>query len=157
MFSAPIFAQLLTPPTISRTSLVAQMVKNLPAMWETQVWSLGWEVSLEKGLVIHLSILAWKIPWTEEPGRLQPMGSQRVRHYWATFTHLLTHSHSCHQDPHQSDAFTTINEPTSTPYFHSESLVCIRDHSWFCILCRFGKMYNDMKPSLWYHTAFSLP
>ena len=61
-------------------SLVAQMIKNLPAMLETQVRSLGWEDPLEKGMATHSSILAWRIPWTEEPGRLQSMGSQRVRH-----------------------------------------------------------------------------
>ena len=56
------------------------MVKNLPAIQETWVRSLGWEVPLEKGMATHSSILAWRIPWTEEPGRLQSMGSQRVRH-----------------------------------------------------------------------------
>ena len=56
------------------------MVKNLPAMQETGVRSLGWEDPLEKGMVTHSSILAWKIPWTEEPSELQFMGSQRVRH-----------------------------------------------------------------------------
>ena len=61
-------------------SLVAQMVKNLPTMWKTWVWSLGREDPLEKGIAIHSSILAWKIPWAEEPGGLQPMGSQRARH-----------------------------------------------------------------------------
>ena len=61
------------------TSLVAQMVKHLPTMQETQVQSLAWE-DLEKEMATHSSILAWKIPWTEEPGRLQFMGSQRVRH-----------------------------------------------------------------------------
>ena len=59
-------------------SLVAQMVKNLPAMWDTQVRSLGQEDPLEKGAATHASILAWRIPWTEEPGRLQSIGSQRV-------------------------------------------------------------------------------
>ena len=54
------------------------MVKNLLAMQETQVRSLGWEDSLEKGMATHSSILAWSIPWTEEPGRLQSMESQRV-------------------------------------------------------------------------------
>ena len=68
----------------SGASPVAQMVKNLPAMQETQVRSLGREDSLEKGMPAHSSILAWKIPWTEKPGRLQTMGSQRVRHDWAT-------------------------------------------------------------------------
>ena len=56
---------------------MAQTVKNLPAMRETQVQSLGWEDSLEKGKAIHSSILAWRIPWTEKPGGLQSVGSQR--------------------------------------------------------------------------------
>ena len=62
------------------TSLVAQTVKRLPTMQETRVQSLGWEDLLEKEMVTHSSILAWKIPWTEKPGRLQAMGSQRVGH-----------------------------------------------------------------------------
>ena len=57
-------------------SLVAQTVKNLPTMWEARFGSLGWEYPLEKGMATHSSILAWRIPWTEEPGRLQSMGSQ---------------------------------------------------------------------------------
>ena len=61
-------------------SLVAQMVKRLPAMQETWVQSLGWEDLLEKAMATHSSILAWKIPWTEEPDRLQSMGSQRAGH-----------------------------------------------------------------------------
>ena len=61
--------------------LVAQTVKSLPAIQETLVQSLGWEDPLEKGAAIHSSALTWKIPWTEEPGRLQFMGSQRVGHY----------------------------------------------------------------------------
>ena len=62
------------------TSLVAQTVKRLSAMWETQVRSLGWENPLEKEMAIHSWTIAWKIPRTEEPGSLQPMGSQRVGH-----------------------------------------------------------------------------
>ena len=65
---------------MSRTSLVAQMVKHLPTMQETQVRSLGWEDLLEKEMATHPSTLAWKILWTEECGRLQSMGSQRVGH-----------------------------------------------------------------------------
>ena len=61
-------------------SLVAQMVKNVPARWETWVRSLGWEDPLEKGMATHSSILVWRIPRMEEPGRLQSMGLQRVRH-----------------------------------------------------------------------------
>ena len=61
-------------------SIVAQMVKNLPVMQETQVQSLGQEDSLEKEMTTHFSILAWKIAWTEEPGWLQYVGSQRAGH-----------------------------------------------------------------------------
>ena len=64
----------------SWASLVAQRLKCLPAMWETRVQSLGREDPLEKEMATHSSILAWKIPWMEEPGRLQSMGLQRVRH-----------------------------------------------------------------------------
>ena len=59
---------------------MAQTVKNLPAMEETCIQSLDWEDPLEKGIASHSSILAWRIPWTEEPGGLQSMGSQRVGH-----------------------------------------------------------------------------
>ena len=69
-------------------SLVAQTVKYLPAMWETWVRSLGREFPLEKEMETHSSTLTWKIPWTEEPGRLQSMGSQRVGHDWATWLHF---------------------------------------------------------------------
>ena len=65
---------------------MAQMVKNLPAMQETQVQPLGQEDPLEKEMATHSSIFAWKTPRTEEPGGLQSMGSQRVRHNWATNT-----------------------------------------------------------------------
>ena len=63
-------------------SLVAQMVKSLPAVWETWVWSLGQEDPLEKEMATHSSILAWKIPWMENGG--ESIGSQRVQHDWAT-------------------------------------------------------------------------
>ena len=62
------------------TSLVAQTVKCLPTMQETRVQSLGWEDPLEKEMAIHSRTIAWKIPWTEEPGRLESMGSQRDGH-----------------------------------------------------------------------------
>ena len=60
--------------------MVAQTVKHLSTMWETWVQALGWEDPLEKEMAIHSSTVAWKIPWTEEPGTLQFMGSQRVGH-----------------------------------------------------------------------------
>ena len=59
---------------------MAQIVKNLPAMQNTWILCLGWEDPLEKGKTTHSSILAWKIPWTEEPGELQSVGLQTVRH-----------------------------------------------------------------------------
>ena len=59
---------------------MTQTVKNLPAMQQTQVWSLGWEDTLEKGMATYSSILTWEIPWTEEPGRLQSMGLPRVNY-----------------------------------------------------------------------------
>ena len=64
----------------SRASLAAQTVKSLPIEWETQVPTLGQEDPLEKEMATHSSILAWRIPWIEEPGRLPFMGSQRVGH-----------------------------------------------------------------------------
>ena len=68
------------PLQYSWASLVAQVVKNPPAMQEAWIQPLGWEDHLENGMATHSSILAWKIAWTEEPGGLQYMGSQRVRH-----------------------------------------------------------------------------
>ena len=68
---------------------MVQMLKNLPAMQETQIWSLGWEDALEKEMTIHSSLLVWRILWTEEPGGLQTMGSRRVGHDWATNTFTL--------------------------------------------------------------------
>ena len=71
-------------------SLVAKIVKCLPAMWETWAQSLGWEDPLEKEMATHSNVLAWRIPWTEEPGGLQSTGSQRVGHDLATSLHSLT-------------------------------------------------------------------
>ena len=70
---------------------MAQCIKNPPAiqeMQETWVWSLGREDPLEKGMAAHSSILAWRIPWTEHPGGLQPMGSQTVKHDWSDLAHV---------------------------------------------------------------------
>ena len=78
-FSYSLVRALYVLKILFRAPLVAQMVKNLPAMQGTQVQSLGWEDSLEKRMATHSSILAWRIPWTE-PGGLQSMESQRIRH-----------------------------------------------------------------------------
>ena len=74
---------------LSRSSLVAQLIKNLTAMRETWVQSHGFEDPPEKGKATYSSILGWRIPWTEEPGALQSVGSQRVGHEWATTTNIM--------------------------------------------------------------------
>ena len=71
---------LVYPMVALGASLVAQTVKNLPAMQETRVQSLGWEDPLEEGMATHSSVLAWRIPWTEENGGLRSIGLQRVGH-----------------------------------------------------------------------------
>ena len=85
---------------ISWTSLVAQMVKNLPAIQETQVWFLGHKDPLEKGMATDSRILAWRLPWMEEPSRLQSMGSQRVGHDWVTNTSTNISYTFYHKWPH---------------------------------------------------------
>ena len=72
--------RIITSTSQDWASLTAQMVKNPPTMQETWVRSLGWEDTLEKGMATHSRILAWRIPWSEEPGGLQSKGSQRVGH-----------------------------------------------------------------------------
>ena len=87
--STDLLDQLLLDNDIcGKPSLVAQMVMHLPAMWETQVWSLDQEGPLEKEMATHSSTLAWRIPWTEELGGLQSLGSQRVRNNWVTNMHI---------------------------------------------------------------------
>ena len=118
-------------------SPVAQQVKNLPLMqkmWETQVWSLGQEDPLEEEMATHFSILAWEIPWTEEPGGLQSKGSQRVGHGWAhaelDWTWPNSHNsclHSkgiCLNSP--SSAFLRVNLPPSLCLRQGESNGSIR-------------------------------
>ena len=78
------------PLQFSWDSLVAQMVKNPPAIWETWVRFLGWKDPVKEGMATHSRILAWEIPWTEEPGGLQSMGSLRVGHDRVT-EHTSTH------------------------------------------------------------------
>ena len=99
-----------------RASLVAQSVKNLPAVQEIWVRSLDWEDPLEREMAIHSSILAWKISWTEEPGGLQSMGSQRIGHDWATNTNTNTHSlilckEPCSERPYEAGPSVTHLKP----------------------------------------------
>ena len=93
-------------------SLIAQLVKNLPAMQEIQqmqVWSLGQEGSLEEEMATHSSILAWKIPWTEEPGRLQSLGSHRVGDDWSNLAHTSKDLWRRHGNPLQ---YSCLGNPT---------------------------------------------
>ena len=76
-------------PLLWNEDNLKNQIKNLPAIQETRVWSLGWEDPLEKGTAAHSRILTWRIPWTEEPDGLQ---LQRVKHYWATNTSLIKSS-----------------------------------------------------------------
>ena len=133
------------------TSLVAQMVKRLPTMQETRVQSLGRKDLLEKEMATHSSILAWKIPWTEEPGGLQSMGSQRVEHDWATslfFQHIKwfefkryrrmysekSLSHPCPQlsySPSQRQPMLAVSYVPSQRYFmHTQE-----NRHLFCLSC----------------------
>ena len=120
-----------------------QMVKNLPAMPETWVLSQGWEDPLKKGMATHSSILAWIILWTEEPGRLQSMGSQRVRHDWATFIHFTSlHDGKEHQEE-------TIH------HCGKEASGFLRDVSCECGVC---SQWREMTPSpLCCSTPFAPP
>ena len=107
-------------------SLLAQTIKSLPAMQETWVQSLAWEDLLEKGMAAHSSILAWRIPWTEEPGGLQSMGSQRVGHSLVTkpppppplydcwITVCIHEANSC-----IDLALSSGNDPSLTHHLHS--------------------------------------
>ena len=109
-------------PALVWTSLVAEMVKNLPAMQETQVQSLGWEDTLEESMATHSSILPWKIPWTKEPCRLQSTGSQKVRHNWGTDTHFQ---------------LLTMQDNPLVLYFSSPKPVFWKAASWMEIICTY--------------------
>ena len=108
----------LTPILHFESSLVAPMLKNLPAMQQTWVWSLGQADTLETEMVTHSSIIAWEIPWTDESGRLQFMVSQRVEKDWVTNTFtftvlivLLFFSHSALSNTFQTHALHTPGFP----------------------------------------------
>ena len=93
------------------------MVKNLSAMEETKVRSLGRKDPLEKGITIHSSILAWRIPWTEEPGGLQSMGSQRVRHLTFLYS-LVSHGPFCSRCT-SAPPYKPSAPSSSTPWCYS--------------------------------------
>ena len=128
-------------------SLVAQTVNNLPAMQETRVLSLSWEHSLEKEMATHSSILAWRIPWTEEPGRIQSMGLQRAGHDWRTniFTFNRLLQHGWKHISYLTDSWFLLNQEFWGSLAGSsgwESL--LRFHSW----CKLGLHYLKAWPGL---------
>ena len=101
-----------------RTFLVAQRLKHLPGMRETQVWSLGQEDPLEKEMATHSSTLTWRIPWKEEPGGLQSKRSQRVGHDWATSLSLSLFTYfQLHQFAHTVIISLTLFSLTSLLFF----------------------------------------
>ena len=120
------------------TSLVAQTVKRLSTMRETWVQSLGWEDPLEKEMTIHSSTIAWKIPWTEEPGRLQSMGLQWVGHDWASLERILIHC--------------TTREATILLSWEEggDGEFCFKYHRLRLILRCQRRFVNCNKPPLWW-------
>ena len=115
---------------------MVQMVKNLPTMWETQVQSLGREDPLEKEMATRSSILAWRIPWTEEPGRLQSMESQRVWHDWVTNTFTwLIYSVVLIPTVQPSDSVIHVDIHTHIPYRILFSIMVLMGcFIWFSVL-----------------------
>ena len=140
-------------------SLVAQTVKCLPTMQETWVRSLGREDPLEKEMETHSTIHAWKIPWTEEPGGLQSMGSQRVGHDCATSLHFISYC-VCQRPPHPSWLSRHIPSSTSCfwvytqgpiplPGFSSENRCC-------CCCCCYQNSCLCPSLFLWLETATAI-
>ena len=121
------------PPHLFWASLVAQRLKRLPPMWETQVRSLGRDNPLEKEMATHSSILAWRIPWTEELGRLQSTGSQRVEHDWVTSLSLssrLRNGWDCLKDLNVKENFNIEHNLYFISYAFSSFLSHLFSRSW---------------------------
>ena len=116
--------ELTVAQVILVTSLVAQTVKRPSMMRETWVRSLGWEDPLEKEMAIHSSTIAWKIPWTEAPGRLQSMGSQRVGHDWVT-----SRSRSAKAQQQQKESFSQEREVWK---LQANSILVLKTSSRMC-------------------------
>ena len=128
---------------IIRASLVAQLVKNPPAMWETWVWSLGWEDALEKEVATQSNILAWRIPWT-----VQSMGSQRVRYDWVTFTHNHYYWYEISENMNILDILINWKHKKSNMKMHSWM-------SWiFFLSCRYGWILLLAEMRIWFLSFF---
>ena len=115
-------------------SPVSQMVKNLTTMQETQVWSPYWEDPLEKGMATHSSILAWRIPWTEESSGLQSMGSQRVRHNWVTKHTHSVRNWSSFMLLHVGIQFSQYNLLKTLSFLHCVFLLTQCTYTVHCVL-----------------------
>ena len=127
------------------------MVKNLPALWETQFWFLGQEDPPEKRMATHSSILAWRIPRTEEPGGLQSMGSQREKHDWATntFTFISTRLPAPHQTQQRSTQ-VWLFLMSSSPCEGSHVMHKCEKWSISChILNKDITVISDYRPPVW--------
>ena len=127
-------------------SLVAQTVKNLPAMKETWVQYLGQEDPLKKGMTTRCSIPAWKIPWTEEPDGLQSMGSQRVRHNWGTDKHMkwVPLTESLKLAKHSTQSSTYILYEKKNIYIYKYLILKF----WLChAACRILVTWPEMEPA----------
>ena len=144
---------------IDKCISVVKMVKNLPAMQETQVRSLGRKDPLEKGVATHSSILAWTIPWTEEPGGLQSVGSQRVEHDWGTNTtphhQLCLCTRSLSQKRLSGTPWTVVRRaPLSMGfpgrntevgcYFLLQGIFLARDQIWLASPALAGKFFTTV-------------
>ena len=121
----------------TRASLAAQTLKNLSPVQETWVQPLGWEDPLEKGMATYSSILAWRIPWTEEFGRLQTMGSQKVGYDWVSNTSLQSYLETVALNLQPLPPFNY----TVTPNSHTAQ-VSLRQTLSFSIACMIGSRSN---------------
>ena len=111
----PAFKEFILLMRVTKASLVAQRIKCLPAMREILVQSLGWESPLEKEMTTHFSILAWRIPWTEEPGGLQLTESQRVGHDGATSLHFTKTNMQMLKKLKNSNSYHEEKNPVTEP------------------------------------------
>ena len=146
---------------------MAQTVKNLPAMQETRVWFLGQEDPLEKGMATHSSVLAWRIPWTEEPSMLQSKGSQRVRRDWTT--NIFSGRNTVHNvESLQSlggrlwrswdKRHSSVPRPGSRTHGHPQQDGRMVYEFHMCLsrpLFPWGPRWHSSTPGLWKHTKGS--
>ena len=126
---------------ILRDFLVAQTVKNFPAMWETCIRSLGWRDPLEKEMSTYSSVLAWRIPWIEEPGGLQFMGSQRVGLDWVTNTTL----------PYTNLSHYSLSLESYLSFIFYTLVLVLVEYNWMWIISSFIFIIRSN------HSLFSFP